>query len=297
MISGTPTAPLPARLGLSDTLAPWIPHWPVIAAIVIMAVPTFATLGKQVWSTEAGAHAPIVLATGLWLLLRRDDRVAPGGRIQPAIIALMLMLALPFYIFGHAYDFISLETLGLYLVFLTLYYSVCGIDSVRAHLFPLLYLGFVIPLPGWFVQAVTQPLQNFLSYSATEMLQAFGYPIARQGVTLFIAQYQLLVEDACAGMNSLVGLIAVSLFYIYVMHRATLRYAAFLLLLIIPVAILVNLIRITLLILVTYYFGDAAAQGFLHVTTGLVLFLLAVSIIFGVDQAIMTFAHRRQARA
>ena len=116
-----------------------------------------------------------------------------------------------------------------------------------------------------------------------------GYPIVRQGVTLYVAQYQLLVEDACAGLNSLVSLTAISLFYIYLLHNATWRYSLMLVAWIIPLAILANVIRIIILVLLTYHFGDAAAQGFLHSTAGLVMFataLLGIFLVDGVTQAV-----------
>ena len=107
----------------------------------------------------------------------------------------------------------------------------------------------------------------------------------REGVTLYVAQYQLLVEDACAGLNSLISLTAISLFYIYILHNASWRYALFLMLWIVPVALLANLVRVIILVLLTYHFGNAAAQGFLHSTAGLVMFATALLGIFLVDGA------------
>jgi exosortase/archaeosortase family protein len=108
----------------------------------------------------------------------------------------------------------------------------------------------------------------------------------RSGVAIEVAQYRMLVEEACSGMNSILGLIAVTLFYIYILHRATWRYALVLGLLILPIAIFVNFIRVMVLILVTYHFGDAIAQGVFHNTAGMVLFALALLITFMVDAAL-----------
>ena len=124
------------------------------------------------------------------------------------------------------------------------------------------------------------------------MLDAAGYPIASQGVTLVIAQYQLLVEDACAGLNSIVSLTAISLFYIYILHNASWRYSLLLFVWIIPAALFANLVRVLTLVLITYYFGNAAAQGFLHSTAGMIMFVVALLSIFAVDKA-MTPIRRR----
>lgn len=269
--------------------APWwsaaiVRHWPLWAGFLILLIPTLAGLGREVWSMEIGAHGPIVLATGLWLISQcLPDMRARSQPANAVVVALILVLALPVYAFGRAYDFISLEALGVYGAMLALAYRLAGWSALRHNFFPFFYLGFLVPPPGWLIDQATAPLQTLVSTVATGILQPFGYPIMREGVTLFVGSYQLLVEDACAGMNSIVGLTAITLFYIYLLHRASWRYALLLVALIIPVAIIVNIMRVMALILLTYYFGDGVAQGFLHVTTGIVLFTVALAGMFALD--------------
>lgn len=271
------------------------PSLPLLAGLLIIAIPTIVSLGQQTWSTEAGAHGPIVIATGLWLLYH--EGVSPGRSAVAGTpwrkAALLLVPALLIYVFGRAYDFISLEVFGLYMAFVAILLRKFGFDAVKKLGFPLVYLAFVIPIPGFVLDRVTAPLQLLVSQAAEYVTALLGYPIARQGVTLFVAQYELLVEDACAGMNSLVGLVAVSLFYIYMIRRASWRYALLLVALVIPIAIVVNIIRVVVLILITYHFGNAAAQGFLHGTTGMVLFSVALVLVFGIDMALWRIVGRR----
>jgi exosortase len=195
-----------------------------------------------------------------------------------------LALALAAYVYGRAYDFTTLEALGLYGAGLTMIQSRFGLPVMLRNWFPFLYLAFAVPLPGWYVDLATAPLKQFVSHVATEGLQAMGFPVINQGVTIFVAQYQLLVKDACSGMNSLIGLTAISLFYIYLSHGSSWRYSLFLTMLVIPIAIAANIIRIVVLVLLTYFFGDAVAQGFLHFAAGLVLFATALALVFAVDQ-------------
>lgn len=262
-------------------------YWPLLLGFAVLALPTVKTLGDQVWSKEAGAHGPIVLGTGIWLLWRKIPEIramaTPGN---PWLTGAALGISLPLYVFGRAFDFISLEVVGLYGVGLAMLHSQVGIQPMLKIWFPLLYLGFLVPPPGWLVDGLTAPLKLFVSQVTTAGLQAVGIPVFREGVTLQVANYQLLVEDACSGMNSLNGLIAISLFYIYLLRNASWRYSMLLVALVIPIAIIANIIRVAILVLMTYFFGDAVAQGFLHMAAGLVLFTSALLLVFLVDNLI-----------
>jgi exosortase len=281
----------PARL--PSNLSALVPHLPIVLGVLALAVPTFARLGEQVWTKEIGAHGPIVLATGIWLLWRKwasmVAQAKPGNTIL-TIIALAGTLTL--YVFGRAYDFISLEAAGLYGVGLTLLHDRFGIKAMLANWFPLFYLGLLLPAPGWFIDEFTAPLKLLVSFIATSIVEPFGIPIIREGVTMTVGPYQLLVEDACSGLNSLIGLIAITMFYIYLLRNASPRYSAFLVCLIIPIAIVANVIRIVTLILLTYFFGDAVGQGFLHVTAGLVLFAISLTLMFSIDSVVWRLLSR-----
>jgi len=271
------------------------PIWPLLAGLAVLAIPTGITLGEQVWSRESGAHGPIVLATGLWLLWRKADEWRAEAQPGPTWLTWVgLAFALPLYVFGRAYDFISLEAAGVYGVALAMAYSQFGLKPILKNWFPLLYLAFIIPPPGWLIDSITAPLKLFVSYVATGGLQAIGIPVFREGVTLSVAQYQLLVEDACSGMNSINGLIAISLFYIYLLRNASWKYSLVLVSLVVPIAIVANIIRVVVLVLLTYFFGDAVAQGFLHMAAGLLLFVSALVLVFAVDSLMAYWIGRRR---
>ncbi len=292
MLQVASAEPIAEKRSLKDVA---LAHWPLFVGFAAMIIPTFAQLGKEVWSTEAGVHGPIVLATGGWLVARAwptvKDEIRPG---PPVIGWAGFAVALILYALGRAFSFISLEVAGMIAAMFAAAWLYLGPAALRRLWFPLLYLCFLIPLPGWFIDAITAPLKEFISISATKLLSIAGYPIAREGVTLFIAQYQLLVEDACAGLNSIISLTSISLFYIYLLHNASWRYSLTLMLWILPAAMVANLVRVILLVLITYYFGNAAAQGFLHSTAGLLMFVIALLFIFAIDK-LMTPIRKRLA--
>ena len=264
--------------------------WWLVAPFALLAIPTAVSLAQQDWGRDFGAYGPIVLATGAWLLWRQlPEFRANAARGNGWITWPLLVLAFVFYVFGRAFDFLTLETAGVYGVGLAILNDKVGARALRASWFPLLYLAFVIPIPGSFLADITAPLKEFVSYVATGVLAAFGLPVVREGVTLYIAQYQLLVEDACSGMNSIVGLIAVGLLYIYLMRGASWVYSLVLVALVVPIAVLTNILRIMTLVLLTYFAGNEVAEGFLHFTAGMALFAVALLLVFALDTALYRF--------
>jgi len=270
----------------------------LMIGILSLGLPTIYSIATQIWTTEAGIHGPIVLATGLWLIARRRNEIkasiVPG---QWALATPFLLVFLMLYTAARAFDFLSIEVGAFFGVLITIAYLYVGGRVLKLLWFPIFYLLFIIPMPGWFVDQVTAPLKAFVSWSAETILAHFDYQIVRQGVTLFIDQYQLLVKDACAGLNSLFSLTAISLFYIYLLHNMSWRYSLFLMLWVVPMAIVANIVRVIILVLITHYFGEEAAQGFLHSSAGLLMFTVALLGIFLLDHLFIILKTKFLAKA
>jgi exosortase len=276
----TSVAARPSRLA-ADLRSSWL----LLAAFAVVAIPTMITLAEQSWSREAGAHGPIVLATGAWLLLRQLPELRSEARPgHPVVTAILLIVSLPLYLLGSVLDFVTLQAGGVYGVGLAILNVAIGPRLMLKNWFPLFYLAFAVPPPTFVLDAITAPLKHFVSMAATGGLSAVGLPIERSGIIIYIAQYELLVEDACSGLNSLIGLTAISLFYIYLVRGSSVIYAANLTAFVIPIAIAANMVRIMVLVLITYFVGDQAAQGFAHSLAGVLLFVTALGLVFILDQ-------------
>jgi exosortase len=275
--------------------------WPLLVFFVGMAamlIPTMYDVARLTWTTEQGGHAPIIVATGAWLLWRefkstkvraRPGKLWIGG---PALAGSLIL-----YAAARVTGILELEGLAMYAAIISAFYLLVGGPLLRALWFPILYLAVALPPPDTLVSLITQPLKIGISESAVSLLHALGYPIASSGVTIQIANYELLVAAACAGLNSIITLSAICLFYVYLRHRSD--WTAFLIVgaLIVPVAIFSNFIRVLILVLVTYYFGEAAAQGFVHDFAGLTVFLVALVSIIGLDSLFTSLRTRRKAAA
>lgn len=273
-------------------------HWPILVGFCLLAIPALISLATQEWSRESGVHEPLVIATGGWLIWRDIQDLKPLlKRGAPIITAAILVPSLVLYMFGTSFDFLILQAAGLYGAGLACTYDVVGGAVLKRLWFPLFYLVFALPAPGWVLDQATAPLKQLASTMSTQLLQLFGVPVVREGVTLFVAQYQLLVEDACAGMNAILGLTSLGLFYAYLQHGASWRYCAALAVFIIPIALLANVVRIIILVLITWQFGNEAAQGYLHGTAGLVTFATGLLLVFALDSLLSKLPSFRAAQS
>ena len=251
--------------------------WPILLGLLALYVPTYLTLAKQYWPSEENAHGPIVLIVTLWLVWKlRSNLFATGQKQNPATGYALLFVGLILYIFGRSQSVYMFELGSQIPLLLGILLIIYGAGTAKKFWYPLLFLLFLIPLPQFVIESLTGPLKQNVSVLAENTMYWLGYPIARDGVVLSIGPYQLLVADACSGLYSMFSLSALGLFYIYVAQRPGWLHNGLLLGSIIPIAFFSNVIRVVLLVLITYYFGDEVGQGFAHKAAGFVLFLAAL---------------------
>lgn len=272
---------------------------PPAIGLVVLFAPTFRELALTIWQSEEQGHGPIILAVSAWLLWQqREALAAAAGRGAGASAWALLVFGLLLYVLGRSQDILLFEVGSLIPLLAGALAALLGWGVVRRAAFPLLFLVFMVPLPAAIIDALTGPLKQVVSEIAEELLYAAGYPVARTGVILSVGQYQLLVADACSGLNSMFSLGALGLLYLHLLrHREPWRNAV-LLLSILPIAFLANVVRVMILVLVTYHWGDEAGQGFIHGAAGMVLFLVALGLLVGLDAVlglVARFTRRRPA--
>lgn len=263
-----------------------------------LVAPTMFQVATETWTTDQGGHGPLVLVTGVWAIwreLKGKDIASGPGKLSIGLPFLAFTLVL--FVLARITGILEIEAFSMYGALISAAYLVFGGAVIRAIWFPLVYLAFTLPPPNTVVTAITQPIKIAISTWAVSLLDVLGYPVASSGVTIQIGQYQLLVAAACAGLNSIITLTALCLFYVYLRHRSDPLAFIAIAVAAIPVAIIANFVRVLALVLITYHFGDAAAQGFLHDFAGLLMFSVALLTIFGVDQMVAPLiAKSRSAR-
>jgi exosortase B len=274
----------------ADTSAGWrrqlLIGLPVITGLIVLYLPSLVDLFRGVWSTDQQAHGPIVMGIACWLIYRKWPdmvRSSEGQAGSPSVGWPVFIFGLVLYVLGRSQDILVFEVGSVIWLFSGILLIIQGPRALKAQWFPLFFMLFMIPLPGPIVDFLTMPMKMAVSYVAENLLFWADYPIARTGVILQIGQYKLLVADACAGLHTLFTLEALGLLYLNIIrHDSVLRNIA-LAILIVPISFTANVIRVIVLTLITYHFGDEAGQGFLHGFAGMVLFLSALLLIIGVD--------------
>ncbi len=256
----------------------------LLAGFFALYVPSYLDVARTVWTTDEQGHGPIILAVSLWLLYNHRHALA-ALPVQPALgfgIPL-LVVGLVFYALGRSQSFLGVEVGSQILLLCAFTLCFLGKRALRLIWFPLFFLAFMTPLPEVLVADVTAPLKSAVSTVSAHLLYALGYPVSRAGVVLNVGQYQLLVADACAGLNSMFTLEALGLLYMNLMQYTSVARNVTLSILVIPIAFLANVVRVLVLVLVTYHFGDAAGQGFVHGFAGMVLFLVGLVLVLFTD--------------
>jgi len=272
--------------------------WLGVAALVI---PTLIENIQQNWSLDQGAQTPIVLAIGLWLLFRRWPAMraasAPHTRAGSTGLAVGLWLANSvIYVLGRVGGQYLVESYALYGFLLIAVYTLLGAKGLKAGGFPLAYLVFALPIPFFISHPLTTHLRLGITEAIVQLFQLCGVTIVKDGLTLMIDQYQLSVEDACSGMNSLFSLSAIGLVYVYLRRPGRNLYYALTVAPIVALAIFANFVRIAIVVLITHVFGDAVAQSLLHETVGFITFAVALGGVIALDALIGAWlATRRQA--
>ncbi len=276
--------------GASRCPAEWSTTWLVaIAGFLAMYAPLYwwaADPGPPagIWHSEDHGHGAIILVVLLWLFwtMRHAIDAAPI-RPAPVLGSAVFGFGLLVFLGWRVFDISILGFASQPFVVAGLLLLLRGPAAIRVAWFPLLYFIFMVPLPGMLVDAITGSLKGLIANIVESLLYLVGYPIARSGVILSIGPYQLQVADACSGLHSMFSLTALGTLFMYIMARRSVVHNAIMLAAILPIAFLANIVRVIVLVLVTFYLGDEAGQGFLHGAAGIVLMLVALVLFFALD--------------
>ena len=287
----------PPRQSLLPSSFDWLVFTALAASLAVLYGPAYFDLARTIWATDEQGHGPIILAVSIWLLyVKRHELADAPTRPLPMLGWPVLVSAFVLFALGRSQDIIMFEIASQIFALISLLLIFKGVPALKLAWFPLFFMVFMVPLPEALVAAITAPLKSAVSAVASSLLYELGYPVGRSGVIMTVGPYQLLVADACAGLNSMFTLEALGMLYMNLMRYTNPTRNIVLALLLVPTAFVANIVRVMILVLVTYHFGDEAGQGFVHGFAGMVLFMVALGLMLVLDKLLGLFlpAHRRQ---
>jgi exosortase len=264
----------------------------VATSFAIAYVPTYLTLAKGPWQTEQEGHGPLIMLAAAWLAWQQRERLS-SMTLKPALAAgwIILLGSLLIMAVTRAQGILMIEVATQIPVLLGCLLLIGGWPLARVFAFPLAFLVFSVPPPGWLMDAFTVPLKAWISDIVTNFLYAFDYPIAQNGVMIMIGPYELMVKDACSGMNSIFALSAIGIFYVHEFVQNNWLRSIILIASIIPITILANFFRVLALVLGSYYLGVDRVEGLFHDLTGIALFVFALALFFLLDSIIISVGY------
>lgn len=261
---------LPAAVLVLLSLAAWS-YWPIIASLSH----TLRTSDDY----GAGQLVPLVAVFFVW----RERKTLRQLELSPCWwggIALLLLAEMA-RIYGFLSMRQSIERYALVLAVAGLILMVAGRQVFRRISWILLFLLLMVPLPNLIHSRIGPPLQRMATTGSAFLLEAFGAQVTQEGNVLTLnGEIPLAIAEACSGLRMLMAFVIVAAFIAYMVKRSKVRKAV-LLLSSIPVAVVCNIIRISLTAMIMLHVSAELGEKFFHDFAGLVMMPAAVSLLFG----------------
>jgi len=184
----------------------------------------------------------------------------------------LIFLACLIFLSGKLAGEFFLARISIVLLLAGLAWTFWGLARFKTLFFPFVLLGTMVPLPAIVYNTVAAPLQLLASSGATDLAQMLGVSIYRDGNVIHLANTSLGVAEACSGLQSLPAMVVAALLLGF-LEDASVMGRILLFMLSIPLAIAVNVLRVTGTALLADYRLEFAL-GFYHMFSGWLVFVL-----------------------
>ena len=264
----------------------------LIGVLGLLYWPVMKLLVWQWYNDPDYSHGFIVPLLSAYLIWRRRDKLAAIPR-SPSPWGMVIVLgSLGLLVLGSLGAELSMTRISMLGTICGVIMYFTGTARLRAMAFPLAFLLFAIPIPVVIYNEIVFPLQLIASRFATKILEALNlFPIMREGNVLLLPGLHLEVVEACSGIRSLMSLLALAAGYGYLVERS-IPVRWFLIVAMVPLAIISNGTRVMITALMANYIGPKAAEGFMHEFSGWVIFVVA-TILFLLLHSLITMIRKK----
>jgi len=283
--TGSTTPQLAARwaalLGLVVGVLVALLYWGVLSRLVTQ------------WATQDDYnHGFLVVPLALYFAWDRRETLRKIPVQPSAWGAALLAASLLVLVVGAVGAELFLQRVSLIGVLGGLVWLILGTAFLKALLFPLAFLIFMVPLPAIVMNAIAFPLQLFAAKTATFCMQVAGVPVLREGNVIVLSSTTLEVAEACSGIRSLQALLALGAVYGYMTAPRSVWKRWALVLLSIPIAIAANAFRVSGTGFLAHFWSPEAAQGFYHTFAGWLVFVVAFLLLLACGSFLSRFPDR-----
>lgn len=178
------------------------------------------------------------------------------------------------------------------LILISMLYYLYGSKGLKTLAFPLLFLFFMIPIPMIAIANLSIQLKLLTTGWALWLISWFGISTVQDGSTVYFAKGPMIIGDICSGLKSLISLLAFGTFYTEFTSFGFIRKLT-IVILSAPIAIISNLVRIIVLCVVAHFFGPEATIGWVHDSSGILIFIVAFALLLGTHKMLELVDSRR----
>jgi exosortase len=249
-------------------------------AVSVVYGPVLAKMAHDWWAIADYSHGLVCAPLAMWLAWNRREELTQTPAAPRSAAFLGILAAVVLLLLGTLGAELFLTRISFLLLMVSTVVFVTGWRHLRILLFPFALLLMSVPIPAIVMTRVTLPLQFAASSMAETALTGVGIPVLREGNVLVLPNATLQVADACSGIRSLVSLITIAL---VIARCADRRWAARVAIVLasVPVAILVNGLRVATTAVTTYWIGPVMLEGIIHEGLGWLMFLVALALLAG----------------
>ena len=248
-----------------------------VAFLILFAKPLIL-LGRDWWTDPEAGHGLLLAPMAVWLAWRRGLVTAPRPARWLGVTCIVAGVLLR-YLSGLAAELFTMRLsivvagAGLVLFFL-------GVRQLLAWWLPATLILLSIPLPAVLTNTLALPLQLRASRWGAALLQFRHVPAQLSGNVIRLPNRDLFVTEACSGLRSLTALLSLGVLAggLWLRHPLS---RALLILLAIPVAVVVNAVRVFLTGFLVDMVSPDLGAGFMHLSEGWLMFVAAFAILGG----------------